>query len=868
MAIFYMDYINGNDSTSSTPLGWWSIAYTNGNGTTPTADMQATGGTSGSTAKLTVAPVVSGGTWAGGNASGTLYWYGKSAAFQSETLTFTNGATCSIASDFTYCAWKTMTSGALAARTAPGDTIRVAKTKGYGATSTTGLSSDTGADTPGSLGSGIWTGVASGVGGIPAAISITSSTNATPIVVTKASHGFVNGDIIQIIGHATNTAANGEWVVANKTDSTFELAGSVGNGIGGATGTVRKINTQVVYLDTKCTDTIDKCNDSAWTSNDLTNITVTADTSVYKTGGYSMKAVFGANAGTGLAAYKTITSTNFSARKQISFWFRTSVALAANDLKVCLCSDTGGTTIVDTANIPAINALNKWIPITVNTGGALGTAIQSVALYQNSDKGAMTVYLDNIIACNDATAADSLTLTSLISKSSTEQTSWDGEQWFTIQNINDRIIVLDGAAGSFPGMASDYNRGYYGSSGAATTYKREVYQLTSGASTSTNIETTNEAGTYGNQISWNFGYDTDSNTQTGETWISAGAGNGYFNIGHGYHIFTRLGVVNFYNGIYVNGNGITLTNIFSVGAAYQAFTSTGVDGGTWTNISANTALTTQIIPYSIITNYGVYNCQTSPSIYLTTQPGTTIKGMRAYNNYTGLLFITASMIYLYDYIGACNNSYDIGLTNAIIEHPTIYNATLSSTTPVSFTGFSNLKLKIHNYGHTLGRYKTWVGKYYSYTVGGAGSVNAGTISDQITAGKTSAWAKGGSGTCVYLDSAQTAAGKELEWDFWIPVTSGTSHTLKFYITKTAASWNGVAKVYVYDSADNYTLLINGETITNASIPQNTGSGSTEWTYQYATAAFTPNDTGFSRVVISILDGSTTGDILIDDISVV
>jgi hypothetical protein len=41
-----------------------------------------------------------------------------------------------------------------------------------------------------------------------------------------------------VTGHDTNTAANGTWTTANATTNTFELQGSTGNGVGGATGTV------------------------------------------------------------------------------------------------------------------------------------------------------------------------------------------------------------------------------------------------------------------------------------------------------------------------------------------------------------------------------------------------------------------------------------------------------------------------------------------------------------------------------------------------------------------------------------------------------------------------------------------------------
>ncbi len=78
------------------------------------------------------------------------------------------------------------------------------------------------------------------------AASITSSTNASPIVVTKTSHGLTNGTVITVYGHATNTAANGTWMAGAATTNTFALCGywdgttcqnpAVGNGVGGATG--------------------------------------------------------------------------------------------------------------------------------------------------------------------------------------------------------------------------------------------------------------------------------------------------------------------------------------------------------------------------------------------------------------------------------------------------------------------------------------------------------------------------------------------------------------------------------------------------------------------------------------------------------
>jgi hypothetical protein len=72
--------------------------------------------------------------------------------------------------------------------------------------------------------------------------SVTGATNATPIVVTVASHGYSNGDGIQIASVGGNTAANGDWKIAAVTTNTFELVDSSGNAGYTSGGTAEKYN--------------------------------------------------------------------------------------------------------------------------------------------------------------------------------------------------------------------------------------------------------------------------------------------------------------------------------------------------------------------------------------------------------------------------------------------------------------------------------------------------------------------------------------------------------------------------------------------------------------------------------------------------
>lgn len=71
-------------------------------------------------------------------------------------------------------------------------------------------------------------------------VAVTSSTDATPIVVTATAHGFVTGQRVLIAGHTTNLAANGIWKVTVVTANTFslqdEFTGASVAGSGGGAG--------------------------------------------------------------------------------------------------------------------------------------------------------------------------------------------------------------------------------------------------------------------------------------------------------------------------------------------------------------------------------------------------------------------------------------------------------------------------------------------------------------------------------------------------------------------------------------------------------------------------------------------------------
>lgn len=270
-----------------------------------------------------------------------------------------------------------------------------------------------------------------------------------------------------------------------------------------------------VTLTSAVTANISLCN-AAWTAS--ANVTTTTSTT-RKEGANSTQIAPGAAFTTGLAAYEALgASTDFSGYQQVSFWIRQSSGTlgAASSCSIKLCSDTVGATPVDTINIPAIPALNQWFCVTVDTGGALGAAIQSVAFYVNTDNGAQTFLIDNILACKASSSADSLTLNSLIGKNA------DDGLWWPIRSINGTTVTIDT---NFNSDAATTSRGYVGTTESVTTYKREPIIP---VATNGNFATLNDSGSSGSVITISGGWNTtDMTTQTGETWVSnqGGASN-------------------------------------------------------------------------------------------------------------------------------------------------------------------------------------------------------------------------------------------------------------------------------------------------------------------------------------------------------
>ncbi len=273
---------------------------------------------------------------------------------------------------------------------------------------------------------------------------------------------------------------------------------------------------KTVTLATSQTATIDNC-DNAWTAS--ANVTATASATARKEGNAEASLAIAAAFTTGKVAYHQLSSPlDLSSYQKISFWIRNNLAITANYLKLVLCSDTTGDTIVDTFYIPAIPSTNRHLPLTLTKdgGGNLGASIQSIALYADSDPGAVTVLLDNIIACT----TDGLNLQSLISKNSAAQGGAEG--WYGIQSIVDTTVLLDNDTNTL----ANAGRGYSGATETVTTYKRETIKTALAASSSTYVNEIQDSGAGDSRISFQGGYNTSNNNQDGETFFDGLNGYG------------------------------------------------------------------------------------------------------------------------------------------------------------------------------------------------------------------------------------------------------------------------------------------------------------------------------------------------------
>ena len=309
--------------------------------------------------------------------------------------------------------------------------------------------------------------------------------------------------------------------------------------------------------------------ESAWTAS--TNVTCSTGGTFnqFRTGTTSVKHAIAAGFTTGKAAYFDLGGSNdYSGYEGITLWVMVQTStLAASTLSIRLCSDTTGDTTVDTLPLPPITLVDCWVPVYIDLGSALGSAIQSIALYADADPGTIDVYFDNINTVKASSGGDNLHLRSLIGKN-----TGSTEYWWGIRSISGTDVQIDGTPYNFFGTNQRVGRGYSGTTESVTTYHRDPIVL---PQTSGNAQVVQESGTSGNHITYSGGWNrSDMSTQTGETWIdgSGAWGIGIHYNGNGFLTIDKLNCVRYDYGHYM---ACTFTNDVSIGTIRACHCRTG-----------------------------------------------------------------------------------------------------------------------------------------------------------------------------------------------------------------------------------------------------------------------------------------------------
>lgn len=383
--------------------------------------------------------------------------------------------------------------------------------------------------------------------GVTGQIAFSTSTGQTQI--TRWGHALETGDTIFIKEcMITNADLNGTWEVTKVDNNNFKiddytstLSTSHTDNSSGNMGKWIRVNPLRFKLASAVTQSVASTGArSAWTaSSNVTAVLQWPSTGNWDWGGgnatiehvYSDKITIDASFGTGKAAYWATGTLDLSGYQQISLMIApvSGAKPASSNMSLRLCTDTSGDTSVHTIPLQYTNGTNDYfIPNVKDFGANLNSAIKSVAIYVDTDEGAQTFKLCNIIACKASSSADSLTHRSLIGLNTTNDPFW-----YAIACIVGKRVILyhRTTQGGYPPFTYYDLRGIYRHASTGDTqnlYKREPILIDGWPCASTAESVGLQAkgdfgsGTVGNEITFSGGWnrtDMSSKATNGMSWF-------------------------------------------------------------------------------------------------------------------------------------------------------------------------------------------------------------------------------------------------------------------------------------------------------------------------------------------------------------
>jgi len=717
---------------------------------------------------------------------------------------------------------------------------------------------------PTSIGSATW----NGTGSSPT-VAISSFTAATPIsVTTAAAHNLATGDTVFIEGHSS-TAVNGTWEVTVTGSTTLTLNNSTAGSAGGAAGTLRKATNCVIRLGSALTENIASHGNqgevggrSAWTAS--ANVTTSANNTT-KQGNVSDQIVANASFTTGLMAYKAFSTKDLSGYQQLSFFIYQSAGSTANfGLQLRLCSDNAGVTAVNTFNVPALGASNVWHVFTVDLGTNLGNSIQSIALYRSNNFGSQTLLLSNIIACKASSSADSLSLTSLIGKNTTN------ESWYPIQSINGTRVIIDGRLSNSPAVSTqgNFSKGYYGTTETITTYKRETIKTPPQSAAANGVHIINDSASHFTPcLTIVGGYDrTNMSTQTGITFFDGqnGLGYGISSASRASWSFKKLGFTR-YDRLFMQNAYFTLfKDLYIISCTNNFDVSTATQFCKFENIFSNSN------NIGIITSFG-FNVHKFTNCYFQSN---NLRGMdlAVYNNVTfnNCYVNNNGSIGVYDTGGGTNTtfnncSFNNNQGDAIRTQGCGSNIVLNNCTTSNISVYNSL----FSFGGSIYLNNCLINESseFGFYVGGNGRIYCTTHDN--TANN---W-------FIYTDFGlirpQTSVRYSNTGYAWsLAPTSDyrrDNYPLDFPISQIAVSANSIVTIKAWMRRTNtgltFRLRVKGGQIAGVSSDVTSNMSAAADTWEQVSLSFTPTEAGVVEILAECWGGSTyTG--YIDELSII
>lgn len=578
-----------------------------------------------------------------------------------------------------------------------------------------------------------------------------------------------------------------------------------------------------ITLGASVTQIITDC-ETAWTAS--ANVTSTASTTSPREGTKVAQHVIAAAFTTGLASYYATGTLDLSGYQQVSFWFKTSVACASGDFSLKLCTDTAGVTAAHTITVPAVSITNQWVEVTVDTGGAMNSAIKSVALYQNVDY-AVTISLDNILACKATSSVDALTLHSLIGK-----TSGAAGQWFAIRSINGTTVILD------PGVNTTTNYGYYGTTETVTTYRMEPHDAAIAASTSTAACAVQVAGTPTAPITLSGGWTAASSmaTQAGYTAFSMRGGSGvcFSNNAKANVVFTNLIATRSQWGFVCTASNSS-RNEYTDCQATSTTTVAFYFNGTFANGTASSC-------YSAGTGYGVLNAagevlvkggaligaSTTNGAINSSAGSITVLGSVIANNVTAF---TSAGAPIYVYNGTCSGNTTVFQNTFGAAKLFLDNTAYSSNTNVinSSSTLNGMEAHFRNYNATAGDHRIYT-------------------ESSVAIFDTSTYPTGGQGGSWKL--SPTTTNRTAYYPIIVPIKPGPLLRANQPVT--------IKGQYKRDSANiTASVVVKGGYLNGISTDQTATLSAAAGTWATFSITVTPTVTGFPQIELQCYDGTGT-----------